>query len=414
MLKKGIVMSIEETLIGPRLEALQRDLELGNASALEAFWQELALRGTPIIEPIEGDSNDSLVSFIYRAPDETIGVSLAGRVRTGDHIYEPMTRMPATDLLYRTIRMRNDHRTEYRLGFGEGKRQERPDPLNPHRQVFPAGEDSFSGDKDFFVSVLALPDAPPQPWLMPWSGVTPGQMEQHRFRSEILSNERLISIYTPAGYQPDGEPYSLLVLFDRWAYAEVMATPTVLDNLIAAGAVQPVVAVMVSHINFEVREGEMQCCNPAFVEFLAQELLPWVRRRYHVTTDALRTVVGGMSAGGLVAAYAGLRHPEIFGKILCQSGAFHWKPDDELEYEWLNRQFAASPRLPLSFFLEAGLLEDVGVDEIGTSILTGSRRLRDILRAKGYAVHYSEFNGPHVFVCWQGSIADGLLALIGS
>lgn len=411
---KGIAMSTEETLIGPRLEDLQRDLESGNTSALESFWQELALRGTPLIEPIAGDSNYSLVSFIYRAPDETISVSLAGRIRTGDHIYEPMTRMPATDLLYLTIRVRNDLRGEYRLGFGEGEVQERPDPLNPHTQVFPAGEDSFHGDKDFTVSVLALPDAPPQPWLRPRPGVTPGQIEQHRFRSEILGNERLISIYTPAGYQYAGEPYSLLVLFDRWTYAEVMGTPTVLDNLIAAGAIQPVVAVLISHVNFEVRAREMQCCNPAFVEFLAQELLPWVRRQYHVTTDASRTVLGGMSAGGLVAAYAGLRHPEIFGKVLSQSGAFWWKPDDENEYEWLNRQFAACPRLPLTFYLEAGLLEDGGADEIGTSILSASRRLRDILLAKGYAVHYSEFNGPHVFVCWQGSVADGLLALIGS
>jgi enterochelin esterase-like enzyme len=36
------------------------------------------------------------------------------------------------------------------------------------------------------------------------------------------------------------------------------------------------------------------------------------------------------------------------------------------------------------------------------------------LQAKGYPVYYSEFNGAHVFVCWQGSIADGLLALIGT
>lgn len=407
-------MSTEETLIGPRLEALQRDLESGNTSALEAFWQELALRGTPLVEPIVGDSKHSLVSFIWRAPDESTSVSLAGRVRGGDHLYEPMTRMPATDLLYRTIRLRNDHRTEYRLGFGEEERHERPDPLNPHTQVFPAGEDSFHGNTDFVVSVLALPDAPPQPWITPRPGVAPGQIEHHRFHSEILGNERIISVYTPAGYHRAGEPNALLVLFDRWTYAEVMATPTVLDNLIASGSIQPLVAVMVSHINFEVRERELQGCNPSFAEFLAQELIPWMRRQYHVTLDASRTVVGGMSAGGLTAAYAGLRHPEVFGKILCQSGAFWWKPDDEIEYEWLNRQFAASPRLPLTFYLEAGLLEDVGVDEIGTSILAASRHLRDILQAKGYPVHYSEFNGPHVFVCWQGSVADGLLALISS
>ena len=64
-------MSTEETLIGPRLQLLQRDIEAGSASALEAFWQEVATRGTPLVEPIEDDATYSLVSFVWRAPDET-------------------------------------------------------------------------------------------------------------------------------------------------------------------------------------------------------------------------------------------------------------------------------------------------------------------------------------------------------
>jgi enterochelin esterase-like enzyme len=32
---------------------------------------------------------------------------------------------------------------------------------------------------------------------------------------------------------------------------------------------------------------------------------------------------------------------------------------------------------------------------------------------EGYEVHYSEFNGEHTYICWRGSLADGLLALIG-
>jgi enterochelin esterase family protein len=279
--------------------------------------------------------------------------------------------------------------------------------------VFPSAEDSFHGDKDFIVSVLELPGTPPQPWLRPRPGVAPGRLEQRRFRSEILGNERLLSVYTPAGFRPAGDPYPLLILFDRWAYAEVMAAPATLDNLIAAGAIPPLVAVMISHVNFDVRERELSC-NPSYVEFLAQELVPWARRQYDATDDPARTVLSGMSAGGLIAAYAGLRHPEIFGKTLCQSAAFQWRPDGDTEIEWLNRQFAASRRLPLSFYMEAGSLEDVGADDRGTTLQRANRHMRDILQAKGYPVHYSEFSGGHVFVCWQGSLADGLIALLGA
>ena len=146
-----------------------------------------------------------------------------------------------------------------------------------------------------------------------------------------------------------------------------------------------------------------------------KELLPWVRQHYQVTNDPSRTVVAGSSYGGLAAAYAGLRHPELFGKILSQSGSFWWKPGDEREHEWLIRQFVASPRLPLSFYVEAGLLETWSSDEgLGPFLLVSNRHFRDVLQAKGYPIQYAEYNGGHDFTCWRGTLADGLLALLGS
>ena len=67
--------------------------------------------------------------------------------------------------------------------------------------------------------------------------------------------------------------------------------------------------------------------NPEFADFMATELIPWVRAHYNVTRDPARTVVSGESAGGLAAAYMGLRHPEVFGNVFSQSGAFWWSPD---------------------------------------------------------------------------------------
>jgi len=40
--------------------------------------------------------------------------------------------------------------------------------------------------------------------------------------------------------------------------------------------------------------------------------------------------------------------------------------------------------------------------------------LRDVLLAKGYEVHYDEFYGGHDFLSWRGSLADGLIALMGN
>ena len=155
---------------------------------------------------------------------------------------------------------------------------------------------------------------------------------------------------------------------------------------------------------------------PPFNKFLAQELVPWIHQRYHVTSDPSQTVVGGLSRGGLAAAFAGLRHPDIFGKVLSQSGAFWWRAkgsqskDSSEEFEWLTCQFAVSEKQPLSFYLDVGLLEDWF--ETPPSILLTNRHMRNVLLAKGYPVHYAEFNGGHEFLCWRGTLADGLLALV--
>ena len=93
-----------------------------------------------------------------------------------------------------------------------------------------------------------------------------------------------------------------------------------------------------------------------------------------------------------------------------QSGAFWWRPDEAEEHGWLVRQCVASERLPPRFYMDAGTFER-GIRD--PSILHYNRHMRDVLRAKGYPVSYSEFSGGHDYICWQGTLADGLLALVG-
>ena len=42
-----------------------------------------------------------------------------------------------------------------------------------------------------------------------------------------------------------------------------------------------------------------------------------------------------------------------------------------------------------------------------------NRHIRNVLQAKGYDVHYAEFPGGHDYLCWRGTLAEGLLVLIG-
>jgi len=267
-----------------------------------------------------------------------------------------------------------------------------------------------------------MPGAPSQPWANPNADSPHGTLEHRRFRSERLGNERSVTVYTPAGYLPDSHPYDLLVVFDEDAYLTSVPTPTILDNLIAAHRLQPTVAVFLGNPNPETRTWEL-AANPVFADALVTELLPWVHAFYHVTTNPSEITLAGSSLGGLMAAFAAFRHPGQFGNVLCQSGDFSWSPDHQhamgrladasTETGWLAKQFIASPKLPIRFYMEAGTFE---ADQFGTGgmILETSRHMRDVLLAKGYAVTYQQFTGGHDYLSWRGTFSDGLIALRGN
>ncbi len=71
--------------------------------------------------------------------------------------------------------------------------------------------------------------------------------------------------------------------------------------------------------------------------------------------------------------------------------------------------YRKNPKLPVKFFIEAGLLENISRE--GPTLLAANRHFVAILKGKGYAVTYKEVGGSHEPVHWRGELADGLMAL---
>ncbi|HZM99142.1 MAG TPA: alpha/beta hydrolase-fold protein [Pyrinomonadaceae bacterium] len=412
----------------PRLLALRDRLTSGDPTALDKFWKEIKEQGTPIIEPAADSDHDVLVTMLWRASEATKNVFV---FRLGD-VSKPMTRLLDTDLWYKTFRLQKGARFIYQFAANLPDPKEwrgitrfegalRNDPLNPFE--FTEHYNEFNPYEGNSFSAVELPFAEPQSWSIVRPNVPTGRVQRDKFQSKLLGNERPIWIYTPHGYAVDKKRYGLLILTDGGQFVNTARVATTLDNLIAAGLIPPLVAVMVENPN---RWRELSC-NSTYADFLAQEIVPWARANYHATDRPEQTIIGGVSLGGLQAAFIGLKYSEVFGNVLSQSGAFWWKPDGEKEPEWLNRQFAASPRLPLRFSLEAGKLEGTWwwrdlmaklpnpppVNLIDPTLLAANRNLRDTLQSKGYAVHYTEYNGNHGMLNWRGTLASHLIALVG-
>src|SRR6266404_8570289 len=417
----GSVLSaqtVDDRPLSPRLAALQDQLKSGDRTALDNFWKEISEHGAPMAEAAPGNERDVLVTILWRAREETRNVFV---FRLGD-ISKPMTRLLDTDLWYKTFQLQKGARFIYQLaanlpdpkewrGISRFARALRNDPFNPFQ--FAERSNEFNPYEVTFASAVELPSAELQSWSVVRPTVPTGRVQRDKFTSKVLRNERPIWIYTPQAYAADKKPYGLLVLSDGGLYVNSASVATTLDNLIAAGLIPPLVAVMVDNPD----RGRELSCSSAYADFLAQEIVPWARANYHVTDRPEQTIIGGASLGGLAAAFVGLKHPEVFGNVLSQSGSFWWKPDNEKDWEWLTRQFAASPRLPLRFSFEAGLLENTSAGPrgrpFGPPLLTANGNLRDTLQSKGYSVHYTEFNGNHTLFNWRGTLASHLIALVG-
>ena len=124
------------------------------------------------------------------------------------------------------------------------------DPLNPHHFVL------RHEDRDWVRSVVELPGAPPVPWLEPRLNVPKGRTEMFHVSSKVLGGERRVWVYTPPGYNTESKPYPLLVLFDGWVYAQMIPTETILDNLLAAGRIRPLVVLMLDQKDRKVERSE--------------------------------------------------------------------------------------------------------------------------------------------------------------
>jgi enterochelin esterase-like enzyme len=401
----------------PRLRALSARLQTGEGSSAE-FWQQIAREGSPLVEAL--DAQTYLVTFLWRGAPNTQAVSLSWPVWTFEFSNNTLGLLEGSDVWSKSVRMPRGTRMAYRFVVDppldtspdhafEDRAQSavtRSDPYNPHVMTY--GVNSRD-ELDAFTerSLLELPGVTPEPWLIPTPGPAIGTLDTQHFKSYLMGNERELDIYLPAGYGVREGPFPLLIMFDGEGYLDDMSAPVLLDSLIAAGKIPPLVTLFMRNPSSHSRSHELPC-NPQFADFLARELLPWLQLHYDVTHDPAQVALAGSSFGGLAAGYAAYRHPEAFGLVLSQSGSYWWRFARNTPL--LGRRFAERERLALRFYLSAGLFErgDPELDILGTT-----RSLRDTLRAKGYAVQYQEFVGGHDPLAWRASLPDGLIALFG-
>jgi enterochelin esterase family protein len=385
-----------------RIQQLREELAAGPADGVLArFWAEVALVGTPLVEPYDADHR--LVTFLWKQETPLDNVVVIGGPALWWEIPDnQLAHIPGTDVWFRSYVARADLRGRYVLSpndslepletAGTPAAVERaatfvPDPFNRAPFTLPGiPGDPVSPPQHF--STFALDQATPRQWALPRPDVPRGVVTETRFKSVALGNERRIWLWQSAAPTTKADR-ALLVLLDGRDWTEALPIFPTLDNLVAEGLLPPLVAVLPDSIDFATRARELPC-DEGFVRFLADELVPWVREQTGVTNHPRRTVIAGKSYGGLASVFAGLRRPDVFGSVIAQSGSFWWAPPGD-EPEWLLRQ--VDSKLPVRFCLDVGLQE-------GDWMIPQTQRLAAALTRFAEDVLYREYNGGHDLTCW--------------
>ena len=161
-----------------------------------------------------------------------------------------MHRIGDSDVWYSTLKLPKGARFTYRLvpnnpaWLGE--------PQTTAQPILSTQNDGIVRRPPEFScrSVVELPDAAPEPWIVSKPGTPTGRIEKQTIKSAIQKLERDLFSYTPAGYKSDGPPRTpLLVLFDGDdILSDDFQGQTTLDNLIAARKIPPTVVLMVDNV----------------------------------------------------------------------------------------------------------------------------------------------------------------------
>jgi enterochelin esterase-like enzyme len=226
-----------------------------------------------------------------------------------------------------------------------------------------------------------------------------GKVARHVVDTWMLKDDgqRDVYLYRP----PVKEPVPLLVVYDGVDYLERAKLNLIVDNLIHEKRIQPIALAFLQ--NGGDRRAAEYACSDATIMWLDNVILPLARKHLRlldIKTHRSAYGVMGSSFGGLMSVYTGLRMPEIFGKVISQSGVF----------ESEGRDFAAVDLIRARQSREIKLWMDVGQFDW---LLEDNRRLQPILQENGYNVTYREFSGGHNYTCWGNEVWIALEEMFG-
>jgi 23S rRNA (adenine2503-C2)-methyltransferase len=291
------------------------------------------------------------------------------------------TRIDGTQWSYLESTSYTNARLEYVLFFDQ---EAVADPLNP-RTV-----QAYAGPR----SEVRMPHWAPQPEIDGAGDAPGGELIAEMATSKHLGGQRRVWFYLPPGYaEATDRLFPVVYVLDGANYVEKMEVPRVLDRLIAARAIPPVIAVFVEPADRQ----EEYSRSPRWRAFMASELVPMVDTRFRTFSAPDQRIILGSSLAAYGAVDLAVEYPSLFG--LCAALA----PPAQTATLISNQLKARTAVVSIRFFVMGGVYD---------SMIDGARSLRTTLDEFSAPVSYLEVAEGHNTNAFRAHLDDALRALL--
>ena len=232
-----------------------------------------------------------------------------------------------------------------------------------------------------------------------------GEVRIRRYYSTALNGWRRLYIYTPPGYDADGNTkYPVLYLLhgggeDERGWATQGKTDLILDNLIAEQKAKPMLAVMMDgNIGTGGLAGFGERTLQLFENELKQVVIPFVEKNYRTKNASIDRALAGLSMGGLQTLHAGIKNTDRFAYLgVFSSGWFANNTTlSDPQYAFMKENAATINSNLKQLWVAMGGKEDIAHNNCKVMLSKFDEM--------NIRYTYSEYPGGHTWPVWRNNL----------
>jgi len=241
------------------------------------------------------------------------------------------------------------------------------------------------------------------------NGTISGHVES--FTHAPFLGGRRVWVYLPPDYSESrASRYPVLYMHDGQnlfddltSFAGEWEVDETCEALIASGEIEPIIVVGVENGGAQrcveytpwPDPGTVLFCSggggggEAYLQAIQTVLMPEIDARYRTRTGPENTFMSGSSLGGLISAYAGYAHADVWGRVAAVSPSYPWANDAMLTFA----QASGIPTLA-KFYQDMGTLESAHDELLAMEVIAlaqGFTAGENFLSVEGVGHTHNEF-----------------------